>query len=87
MMSNERDFVGPVNLGNPVEFSIRELADEVFRLIPNSKSKVVFKPLPSDDPCRRKPDVTTARDVLNWNPKVSLQDGLLRTIDFFRGVL
>ena len=81
MMSAD-NFTGPVNLGNPGEFTIRELADEVLRLT-GSKSKIDFKPLPADDPTRRQPDITLARQRLGWEPKIPLRDGLPMTIDYF----
>ncbi len=78
------DFVGPVNLGNPTEFTILELAQEVIRLT-NSQSKIIFKELPKDDPQRRKPDISLANEKLGWEPQVALEEGLKATIDFFRG--
>lgn len=75
-------FNGPVNLGNPGEFTIRELAEMVIKLT-GSKSKLVFKPLPADDPTRRKPDITVAREKLNWEPGIKLEDGLKPTIEYF----
>ena len=84
LMNNNRGFVGPVNLGNPKEYSIRQLADQVLKLIPESKSRIVFKPLPSDDPRQRKPEITLAAEELGWRPKCSLEQGLLKTIDYFR---
>ncbi|MCH8541911.1 MAG: SDR family oxidoreductase [Opitutales bacterium] len=74
---------GPLNLGNPGEFTIRELAEKVLRKI-GGRSKLVEKPLPSDDPVRRKPDITKARQLLNWEPKVDLDEGLDQTIAYFR---
>ena len=76
---------GPVNLGNPGEFTVRELAETIIR-ITGSKSKIVYKPLPQDDPARRKPDVSLARELLGWTPSVSLEDGLRQTIDYFRNL-
>lgn len=73
-----------INTGNPGEYTIKELAEETLRLLPESKSKLVYRPLPSDDPKRRKPDITLARELLCWEPKVSLQEGLARTIVYFR---
>jgi len=73
----------PINLGNPVEFKILELAHLIIKLT-KSKSKIVFKPLPQDDPCRRKPDIRKAKKNLNWKPKVNLEEGLIRTITWFR---
>jgi UDP-glucuronate decarboxylase len=73
---------GPVNLGNPVEFSMLELAELVLRLT-GSKSKLVFKPLPEDDPMQRKPDISLAQQKLEWQPKVALEEGIQKTIDYF----
>ena len=73
-----------VNTGNPGEYTIRELAEEVLRQLPESKSSLAFAPLPSDDPKRRKPDITLAKELLGWEPKVALGDGLARTIEYFR---
>ena len=73
----------PINLGNPDEFTILELAKQVLALS-NSKSKIVFKPLPQDDPKQRRPDIARAKKILNWQPKISLRVGLLRTINWFR---
>ena len=85
MMNNESDFIGPVNIGNPGEFTIRELAEQVIR-ISGSKSKLVQRPLPSDDPTRRRPDITLAKKELGWEPKISLEEGLDKTIDWFRSI-
>ena len=76
-----------VNIGNPGEYTIRQLAEETLRQIPESKSKLVFRPIPADDPKRRRPDITLARELLGWEPKVPLQDGLARTIVYFRGLV
>ena len=76
-----------INTGNPGEYTIKELAEETLRQLPESKSKLVYRPLPSDDPKRRKPDITLAKELLNWEPKVSLQDGLAKTIEYFRGLV
>ena len=73
-----------INTGNPGEYTIRELAEETLLQIPDSKSKLVTKPLPSDDPKRRKPDITLAKELLGWEPKVPLQEGLAKTIAYFR---
>jgi UDP-glucuronate decarboxylase len=86
LMSSPRDFVGPVNLGNPGEYTIRELAESVLRLT-GSHSKLTFKPLPSDDPVRRCPDITLAGARLGWKPTVPLDDGLKETIAYFRALL
>ncbi len=80
-------FIGPVNLGNPEEFTIRELANKVLELIPESSSKIVFRPLPQDDPVRRRPDIGLAQKRLGWQPKIQLEEGLRRTIDYFRQVV
>jgi len=79
-------FVGPVNLGNPAEYTILELA-QMIKEFTNSKSEIVFKPLPKDDPTRRKPDITLAKEKLNWEPKVDIREGLLKTIEYFRKIL
>jgi len=84
MMENELEFVGPVNIGNPSEFSIRELAQRVLSMIPQSKSQVEYRPLPSDDPRQRKPDVSLAKTMLRWEPNVDLEQGLVRTIKYFQ---
>lgn len=87
MMENEQDFVGPVNMGNPGEFTIRELAEKVLHMIPESKSKLVFKPLPADDPRQRQPDISLAKEKLQWEPKVALEPGLEKTIFYFKNLL
>jgi UDP-glucuronate decarboxylase len=86
MMDSEKGFFGPVNLGNPAEFTMLELAERVLRLT-GSKSKLVHKPLPPDDPRQRKPDISLAKTKLGWEPKVALEDGLKETIEYFRGLL
>tara|TARA_B100001115_G_scaffold174635_1_gene159806 strand:+ start:8433 stop:9365 length:933 start_codon:yes stop_codon:yes gene_type:complete len=83
---DQGETVGPVNIGNPVEFSIRELAEKVLEKT-NSSSKLVEKPLPSDDPTQRKPDISLAEKVLEWSPKVQLEEGLDRTIPYFQSIL
>lgn len=85
MMRTPDGVTGPVNLGNPGEFTVRELAETIIR-ITGSKSRIVYKPLPQDDPARRKPDVSLARELLGWTPSVSLEDGLRQTIDYFRNL-
>ena len=85
MMHTPNRVTGPVNLGNPGEFTVRELAESIIRLT-GSKSKIVYKPLPQDDPARRKPDITLARELLGWAPSVALEDGLRQTIDYFRNL-
>lgn len=85
MMNGPDEFIGPVNIGNPGEFTIRELADLVIELT-DSSSKLVERPLPDDDPTRRQPDITLARKQLDWEPTIALRDGLAKTIDWFRSV-
>jgi UDP-glucuronate decarboxylase len=82
LMATEESVIGPVNIGNPHEISVRELAERVIALT-GSKSKIVFRPLPQDDPTQRCPDITLARKLLDWQPKVDLEDGLTRTIAYF----
>jgi UDP-glucuronate decarboxylase len=86
LMNTPDDFTGPVNLGNPVESSILELAERIIALV-GSRSKVVFRDLPADDPRQRKPDIALARRVLDWEPKVALDDGLRATVEYFRARL
>jgi len=85
MMDQDTE-IGPVNMGNPSEFTIRELAEMVLRLTA-SKSRIEYRPLPQDDPVRRKPDIGKARRVLDWEPKVALEDGLKETISYFRNFM
>jgi len=82
-LMNCEDFTGPVNIGNPGEFTILQLAEEVIRQT-GSPSKIIYQPLPSDDPLQRKPDITLAQEKLGWEPKVPLAEGLERTIAYFR---
>jgi UDP-glucuronate decarboxylase len=82
LMKTADDWTGPVNLGSPDEFSIHALAERIVALT-KSKSTIVYRPLPSDDPKRRQPDISLAKETLAWEPKVSLQEGLTKTIDFF----
>lgn len=86
MMSSADDVTGPVNLGNPGEFTMLELAEKVLSFT-GSKSKLVFKPLPQDDPKQRKPDISKAKQLLDWQPKVPLDDGLKETIKYFKKVI
>jgi len=86
MMQTEKGFVGPVNLGNPGEFTILELANKIVDLT-GAVSKIVFRPLPSDDPKQRQPDISLAKAKLSWVPKICLAAGLERTIDYFKKVL
>lgn len=85
-MMNQDDFIGPVNLGNPGEFTILELAEMVIRMT-KSRSKIINHPLPEDDPLQRKPIIDVAREKLGWEPKVALEEGLERTIDYFRKIV
>jgi len=83
MMDSSADVVGPINMGNPREMTIIELAEKVLTLV-GGKSKLVFKPLPGDDPKQRQPGISMTKFTLGWEPKMSLDDGLVRTIDYFR---
>jgi UDP-glucuronate decarboxylase len=85
-MGSRDDLTGPVNLGNPDEFSILELAEKIIRMT-RSKSKIVYKPLPDDDPTQRQPDIRLAKKKLKWKPEVKLEDGLKETIKYFRKVI
>lgn len=86
MMNTNDEITGPINLGNPNEFTVLELAEYVIKLT-NSKSKIIFNSLPLDDPKQRQPDISKANQLLNWTPKVSLEDGLKETIQFFKNIL
>ena len=86
MMATPNSFIGPVNIGNPNEFTILELAQTVIKLT-NSKSKLIFKPLPMDDPQQRRPDISLAKEKLNWTPKIELEEGLKKTIFYFDNLL
>lgn len=86
LMNTPDDFTGPVNLGNPGEFTIRELAEKVIAVI-GSKSKIAYKPLPSDDPRQRQPDITLAKQSLGWEPRIRLDQGLPKTVEFFDSLL
>ena len=81
-MSDTNGIIGPVNLGNPSESTILEIAKAILSLT-KSRSKIIFNPLPPDDPERRCPDITLAKKILNWEPRVVLGDGLLKTIEYF----
>jgi len=84
MMKTADDFIGPVNVGNPGEFSIKQLAEKVIELT-NSKSKIIYLPLPQDDPTQRKPDITLAQEKLGgWQPLINLEEGLIKTIEYFK---
>jgi len=86
MMDSPDDFTGPVNLGNPNEFSVLELAKKIIETT-GSKSKIVFRPLPQDDPCQRQPDISLAKEKLDWQPAVNLDKGLEKTIEYFDKIL
>jgi UDP-glucuronate decarboxylase len=86
LMASSSDVTGPINLGNPGEFTMIELAEQVLKLT-NSRSQIVHKPLPEDDPKQRRPDISKAKAVLDWEPKVNLEEGLKRTIGYFDGLI
>ena len=86
LMGTIDDFTGPINLGNPGEFTILELAEKVISLT-GSRSRITFKPIPDDDPGQRRPDITLAKEQLNWTPKIDLNEGLIRTIGYFEDLL
>ena len=86
LMNSREGFTGPVNIGNPGEFTIKQLAEMVVELT-GTNSKIIYEDLPVDDPTQRKPDITLAKKELNWEPTVALRDGLQKTIDYFKGVI
>ncbi len=86
MMNGSDDFVGPVNMGNPTEFTILELAEKIISAT-GSQSRIVFRPLPQDDPLQRKPDITLAKEKLQWEPGTALEEGLQSTIAYFKNIL
>ncbi len=86
MMATESDFTGPINIGNPNEFTMLELAEKVIKLT-GTKSKIVYQPLPADDPMQRQPDLSLAKQKLNWEPKIQLEEGLTKTIEYFRTII
>lgn len=86
IMATGEDFTGPVNIGNPGEFSILELAERIIRLT-GSQSKIIFKPLPEDDPMQRKPDISLAKKEINWEPIIPLEEGLIKTIEYFKHII
>ena len=86
IMSTNDDFTGPVNIGNPDEFTIQELADKIIELI-NSRSRIVYKSLPEDDPKQRKPDISYAKEKISWEPKINLIQGLKHTINYFEKII
>jgi UDP-glucuronate decarboxylase len=85
-MGTEDEFTGPVNIGNPGEFTILELAEKVIDLT-GSKSQIIFNPLPQDDPMQRKPDISLAKSKLDWEPQIPLEEGLKKTIAYFDNLL
>ena len=87
MMENEENFTGPVNIGNPNEFTIKELSNIILEMIPESKSRIVYKKLPQDDPRQRRPNISLAKRKLNWEPKISLKEGLKKTIPWFKNAM
>jgi len=86
MMATDDTFTGPVNIGNPVEFTMLDLAEKIIQLT-GTKSKLVFRPLPSDDPLQRQPDISLAKEKLSWEPKIKLEEGLVQTIAYFDNLL
>ena len=85
-MMNQKEFIGPVNLGNPVEKTIKELAEKVVELT-NSESRIVYKSLPQDDPVKRQPDISLAKEKLSWEPGIIMDDGMMKTINYFKKLL
>jgi UDP-glucuronate decarboxylase len=85
LMESDGEVTGPINLGNPGEFSIKQLAEKVVTLV-GSGSKLIYKPLPQDDPTQRQPDIAQAKAVLGWEPKVTLDEGLPKAVEYFRGL-
>ncbi|MEI6433544.1 MAG: UDP-glucuronic acid decarboxylase family protein [Bacteroidota bacterium] len=86
LMNSREEFTGPVNIGNPNEFTMLELAEKVIRLT-GSKSKIIYMPLPADDPTQRQPNISLAKKELGWEPKVMLEEGLMKTIEFFKSII
>ncbi len=85
-MMDSDNFTGPVNLGNPEEYSIKQLAQQIIKLT-EARSKIIYKVLPADDPVRRQPDIALAKEKLNWQPKINLEAGLIKTIEYFKSIL
>ena len=83
---NSENFIGPVNLGNPHEMTVLEFAKKIIEMT-NSKSKIIFKELPKDDPVKRQPDISLAKEKLNWQPNYKLEEGLKKTIEYFDNYL
>jgi len=86
MMNSGKDVTGPINLGNPGEFTIKELAEKIIEMTGTS-SKIIYKELPSDDPTRRRPDITKAKKILDWEPNIPLEEGLKNTIEYFQKII
>jgi UDP-glucuronate decarboxylase len=86
LMASPKDITGPINLGNPEEFTMKELAEMIIKMT-NSKSQIVFKTLPQDDPRQRKPDISLAKKTLNWEAKINLENGLEKTIKHFKNLI
>ncbi len=86
LMATEDDFTGPINIGNPGEFTIKELAEKIIAMT-HSQSQLIYHPLPSDDPTQRQPDITLAKEILDWEPQISLEQGLTKTISYFDTLL
>ena len=86
MMNSRKGLIGPMNIGNPVEYKIIEIAETILRLV-GGRSKIVFMPLPADDPRQRCPDISLARQELDWEPTVQLEDGLTETINYFKTIM
>lgn len=86
MMNTDDSIIGPINIGNPNEFTILELAEKIIELT-GSKSKIIFKELPSDDPTQRQPNIDLAKKIINWEPKIQLEEGLIKTIEYFKTIL
>lgn len=87
LLHNSENFVEPVNIGNPNEITVLDLAKEILAMVPESRSQIIYNPLPQDDPKRRKPDITRARTLLDWNPTIDRPEGLARTLEYFRTVI
>ena len=85
-MQSSEELTGPINIGNPFEMTIKELAKLIIKLT-NSKSTLIYKKLPQDDPIRRKPDISLAKKELGWSPIVEIKEGLLKTIDYFKATI
>jgi UDP-glucuronate decarboxylase len=84
LMENKIGFTGPVNMGNPIEFTVKDFAEKILEMIPESSSKIVYRDLPGDDPKLRKPDISLAKEKLGWEPKTGLDEGLKKAIEYFR---